>query len=206
MTLPASDASSALIDRRRGVLADLVPGDSRALVRDATLVLASAAFVGVLAQIVVHLPFTPIPVTGQTLGVVLAGCALGWRRAGISMALYLLIGLAGVPWFAGHTSGWQNADGGYLIGFIAAATVCGYLAERGWDRSILGSVPIMIVGELVLYAIAVPWLAAAVHVGFAKALSLGFRPFIVGDAVKLALAAGLLPASWRLVERGAPRP
>lgn len=197
MTLPSPSGAATLPSvARPSVLADLIPGT---LARDAALVGGAAAFVGLLSQVVVHLPFTPVPVTGQTLGVVLAGCALGRRRAGLAMALYVGAGLVGLPWFAGHTSGWQAVNGGYLLGFIAAAMVCGWLAERGADRTVLRSVPTMLAGELVLYAVALPWLALDLHVGLAKAVALGFVPFVVGDSVKLACAAALLPATWRLV-------
>lgn len=195
----SSPRGAVVAVRRPAVLADLVPG---ALVRDVAMVLGSAAFVGGLAQIVVHLPFTPVPITGQTLGVVLAGCALGWRRAFLALSLYLVLGLAGLPWFAGHTSGWQQANGGYLVGFIAAAALCGYLAERGADRRVLRCVPTMLAGEAMMYLIAVPWLALALHVGIVRALELGCTPFLIGDAVKLACAAGLLPATWRLLGTG----
>ncbi|HVC24469.1 MAG TPA: biotin transporter BioY [Acidimicrobiales bacterium] len=199
MSLPSphSAVAVAVAPRRRPVvLADLVPG---AVVRDALLVVGAAGLVGALAQLVVRLPFTPVPVTGQTLGVVLAGCALGWRRASLALGVYLAAGLAGVPWFAGHTSGWQEANGGYLVGFVVAAALCGWLAERGTDRTVLRCVPTMIAGEVVLYATAVPWLALALHVGLGRALALGCTPFLAGDAVKMACAAGLLPATWRLV-------
>lgn len=197
MALPSASAPRPITFRHRpAVLADLLPGE---LARDVAVVLGAAAFVGALSQLVVHLSFTPVPITGQTLGVVLAGCALGWRRAAIAMTFYLLVGLVGVPWFAGHTSGWQAADGGYLVGFIAAAAVCGWLAQRGSDRTVVRSVPTMVAGELVLYAIAVPWLALDLHVGIGKAIALGCTPFLAGDAVKMACAAGLLPATWRLV-------
>ncbi len=197
MALPGSTTQVASVGARRpAVLADLVPG---AVVRDVLLVLGAAGAVGALAQLVVHLPFTPVPVTGQTLGVVLSGCALGWRRAALALALYLGAGLAGVPWFAGHTSGWQQANGGYLVGFVAAAALCGWLAERGADRTVLRSVPTMVAGEIVLYTIAVPWLALALHVDLARAIALGLTPFLAGDALKMACAAALLPATWRAV-------
>jgi biotin transport system substrate-specific component len=180
------------------VLADLVPG---VVVRDIALVLAGAGFVGALAQISIPLSFTPVPITGQTLGVLVAGCALGWWRAAASMALYLFAGLAGLPWFIHHTSGWQGPSTGYLVGFILAAGVCGRLAERGDDRRIWRAVPVMIVGEVLIYLIGVPWLAVDLHVGLGKALSLGFNPFVGGEAIKAALAAGLLPGAWRLAGR-----
>jgi biotin transport system substrate-specific component len=159
-------------------------------------VLGSAGLVGALAQVVIHLSFTPVPITGQTLGVLLVGCALGWRRAAAAMIVYLGAGFIGLPWFQSQTSGWQGASTGYLFGFLLASVVCGVYAERGADRSVFGSVPTMLVGEVCVYAVGVPWLAIALHVGLAKAIVLGFTPFVIGDAIKLALAAGLLPATW----------
>jgi biotin transport system substrate-specific component len=182
------------------VLADLLPG---ALVRDILLVVGAAGFVGALAQISIHLSFTPVPITGQTLGVLLAGTALGWRRAAAAMALYAVAGIAGVPWFAGHTSGYVGASFGYIIGFFLAATLCGLLAERGADRSVLRSLPAMLAGEVVLYAAGLTWLALYAHLGPASTISEGLTPFIAGDAIKVVIAAGLLPAAWKLAGRRA---
>ena len=197
-----SDAA-ALRQRSPLVLADLLPGS---LVRDAVLVVGAAGFVGLLAQISIHLSFTPVPITGQTLGVLLAGTALGWRRAGAAMVLYAVAGLAGVPWFAGHASGYVGASFGYVVGFIAAAVLCGYLAQRGADRSVARSVPVMIAGEVVMYAIGVTWLALDLHFSASRALSEGFTPFLAGDAIKAAIAAGLLPAAWWLTGYRRTRP
>ncbi len=180
---------------RRVVLADLLPGSR---VRDISLVVAAAAFVGVLAQVSIHLSFTPVPITGQTLGVLVAATALGWRRGLAAMVLYGAAGVAGVPWFAGHASGYVGASFGYVLGFAAAAAVCGYLAERGAARSVLKSVPAMVAGEVVMYAVGVTWLAASLRVGAGRAIALGLTPFLAGDAVKAAIAAGLLPAAWKL--------
>jgi biotin transport system substrate-specific component len=187
-----------LQSKRPAVLADLVPGS---LVRDVSLVVGAAGLVGLLAQFSVHLSFTPVPVTGQTLGVLLAGSALGWKRGGAAMALYLVAGVAGVPWFADHSSGYVGASFGYLIGFVLCSLLCGALAERGADRSVLKSVPAMLAGEIVMYGAGVIWLAVDLHVGAARAISLGLTPFIVGDAIKAAIAAGLLPAAWKLAGR-----
>ena len=118
----------------RRVLADVFP---RSIVADIALVVGAAIFVGLLAQVNIHLGFTPVPITGQTLGVLLAGSALGWRRGSIAMALYVVAGIIGVPWYSGHAHGWTaatGATGGYLLGFIAAAAVCGLLAQQGNDR------------------------------------------------------------------------
>ncbi len=150
-------------------------------------------------RISVHLSFTPVPITGQTLGVLLAGTALGWRRSAAALLVYMVAGLVGVPWFADHQHGYVGASFGYVVGFVLAATLCGMLAEKGADRSVLKSVPAMIAGEVVMYAVGVTWLALSLHVGMSKAISLGLTPFLVGDAFKAALAAGLLPATWRLV-------
>ncbi len=194
--------SSVAISRPRPlVLGDLIAasrGRATQAVRDVLLVIGAAGLVGALAQISIHLSFTPVPITGQTLGVLLAGTALGFRRAAAAMALYAIAGVAGVPWFAGHTSGYASASFGYIIGFFFAASACGYLAQRGADRSVLKSVPAMIAGEIVIYAFGLTWLALDLHLGAAATLSAGFRPFVIGDAIKAAIAAGLLPVAWRL--------
>jgi biotin transport system substrate-specific component len=194
--------SSVVITRPRPlVLGDLIAlHRSRAAqaVRDVLLVVGAAGFVGALAQISIHLSFTPVPITGQTLGVLLAGTALGWRRAAASMALYAVAGVAGLPWFAGGTSGYAGASFGYIIGFFFAAAACGYLAERGVDRSVLRSLPAMIVGEIIIYAFGLAWLALDLHLGAGATLTAGFTPFVAGDAIKAAIAAGLLPVAWRL--------
>jgi len=187
---------TATLSRRTPlVLADLVPG---AAARDVLLVVGGAGLVGLLAQVSIHLSFTPVPITGQTLGVLLTGTALGWRRGLAAMLLYAVAGLIGVPWFAGHASGYVGASFGYIVGFILCALVCGALAERGADRSLLGSIPAMAVGEVVMYGVGVTWLALDLHVGAGKAISLGLTPFLAGDAIKAGLAALLLPAAWKL--------
>lgn len=180
------------------VLADLAPGT---LIRDVLLVIGGAAFVGLLAQASIPLPFTPVPITGQTLGVLLCGSALGWRRGSAAMVLYALAGIAGVPWFAGHASGYVGASFGYIVGFVVCAALCGRLAERGADRAVWKSVPAMIAGEVAMYTIGVIWLGISLHVGVARAISLGLTPFLAGDAIKATLAALLLPAAWKLTGR-----
>ena len=187
---------TAVSSRKAVVLADVVPG---ALARDVLLTIGGAAFVGLMAQISFHLSFTPVPVTGQTLGVVVCGTALGSRRGAASMALYAVAGVAGVPWFAGHTSGYVGATFGYILGFVLCATLCGWLAERGASRSVLKSVPAMVAGEVLLFATGVTWLGVSLHVGAAQAIALGLTPFVVGEVVKTALAALLLPGAWKVV-------
>ena len=186
----------------RRVLADLVPAS---IVADTVLVVGAAALVGLLAQVSFHLSFTPVPVTGQTLGVILAGSALGWRRAGLAMALYVIAGEIGMPWFAGHSSGYAMATFGYLIGFVIAGTLLGWLASRGNDRQVPRAVASMVVGEVVIFLIGVPWLAVALHVSLSKAIALGFTPFVIGEIIKSGIAGVALPSAWRLVDRTSKR-
>lgn len=191
-------SNTQAVATRPAVLGDLVPGR---LVRDVALVVGAAVFVGLAAQVSVPIPGTPVPVTGQTFAVLLAGAALGFRRGTVSMGLYALAGMVGVPWFADGASGWRMASFGYVIGFVLAGAVVGALAARGGDRSPLRTVGTMALGLAVIYAAGVPWLMAWTHSGLGTALSLGVRPFLAGDAIKIALAAGLLPGAWRLLRR-----
>lgn len=193
-----AQGTTALASRRAVVLGDLLPG---LLVRDLLLVAGSAAFIGVMAQISIPLSFTPVPITGQTLGVLLSGCALGWRRAGLSLALYVCAGFAGLPWFIHHSAGWQGPSTGYLFGFLLASIVTGAIAERRADRFVPSTLLAMFVGELLIYLIGVPWLAVDLHIGLGKAIALGLTPFLAGDAIKAGIASLLLPATWRLVGR-----
>jgi biotin transport system substrate-specific component len=188
---------SVLAIPRHAVLADFVPG---ALARDVALVVAGAGLTGIAAQIAFPVPGSPVPITGQTFAALLVGASLGWQRGSVSMLLYLLAGAAGVPWFQGGAAG-TPASLGYVVGFVFAGALVGALAGRGGDRTPLRTVGTMALGNLVIYAFGVPWLMVAADLGFAKALQLGVTPFLLGDALKVALAAGLLPASWALVRR-----
>ena len=174
------------------VLADLVPGER---VRDIALIGTFAAAIGLSAQIAVFLPFSPVPVTGQTFAVLLGAAALGAGRATLGASLYLVLGVAGVPWFTA-TGG---ASFGYIIGFVAAAWIVGRLARLGNDRTVARTVALMVVGNLVIYALGATGLALVLGVGIVEAILLGVVPFLIGDAAKLALAAALLPATWKLV-------
>jgi biotin transport system substrate-specific component len=191
----AMNVTSSTLAPRRVVLADLMPGDA---VRDVLLVLGAAGFVGLMAQISVPLPWTPVPLTGQTLAVLVAGAALGPVRAVTALLLYLAVGIAGIPWFAHGGHGWGGPSFGYILGFVAASGIVGALAARGADRTPLKAIPVMLLGSLIIYAIGVPWLMNSLNVSFADAVDLGVRPFITGDIVKVLLGAGLLPAAWRL--------
>jgi biotin transport system substrate-specific component len=187
--------------RRPAVLADLVPAS---VARDIALVVGGAALVGALAQLSFHLPGTPVPVTGQTFGVLLGGAALGWRRGLAALSLYVAAGVAGLPWFAGHAHGLVGASFGYLLAYPVAAALVGALAHRGGDRTPLRTAATMLVGTAVIYAVGVTWLGVDLHLSAVTAFDEGMRPFLPGDAAKLALAAGVLPATWALVGRRTP--
>jgi biotin transport system substrate-specific component len=194
-------SSSAVPRPGQAVLADLLPGER---VRDALLVVGYAALTGVAAQLSIMLPFTPVPITGQTFAVLLGAAALGWRRAALGMGLYLAAGLAGVPWFAEARGGVEALtvpSFGYVVGFLVAATVVGWLAGRGQDRTPARTVLTMVAGNLVVYAFGLPWLMASLDVGLAEGTELGVTPFLAGDALKILVAAGLLPAAWSLAGR-----
>ena len=183
------------------MLGDVLPGER---LRDLALVAGYAACTGLAAQLVVPLPFTPVPVTGQTFAVLLGAAALGWQRAFLGMVLYLAAGLAGVPWFAQWSGGTDTLAApsfGYVVGFLAAAALVGRLAAGGLDRTPPRVVLTMVAGNLVVYGFGLPWLVASLHVGLAEAVGLGVAPFLGGDALKVALAAGLLPSAWALVRR-----
>jgi biotin transport system substrate-specific component len=177
-------------------LADVIPGG---LVRNLALVAGGAVFVGLTAQLAIPLPFTPVPLSLQTFSVLLTVAVLGSTRGLLSMGLYVVAGMAGVPWFAQQNSGWSFASFGYVLGFLVAAVLVGKLAERGADRTPLRAVGLMALGNLAIYAVGVPGLMLIVGVSFGQALAIGVVPFLIGDAIKIAVAAGLLPATWKLV-------
>ncbi|MFI1409495.1 biotin transporter BioY [Streptomyces sp. NPDC020707] len=181
----------------RQVLADLLPASR---VRDIALVAGGAALTGLAAQIAVPVPGSPVPVTGQTFAALLVGTALGAGRGLASLALYALLGLAGLPWFAEGSSG-ATASFGYILGMLLAATVVGALARRGADRSVVRMAGAMLLGEAVIYTIGVPYLAVVADLTPAQAVAAGLTPFLIGDALKAALAMGVLPAAWKLVKR-----
>ncbi|MGV9251211.1 biotin transporter BioY [Streptomyces sp. NPDC003697] len=189
--------STAAATARPGeVLADLLPASR---VRDTALVVGGAALTGLAAQLSVPVPGSPVPVTGQTFAALLVGTALGTRRGFLSLALYALAGVAGVPWFAGGASGAAAPSFGYVLGMLLAATVVGALARRGADRSALRMAGTMLLGEAVVYAVGVPYLALATGMSASAAVAAGLTPFLIGDALKAALAMGALPTAWRLL-------
>lgn len=171
--------------------------------RVATMVLvaAFALLTAAAAQIRIPLPFTPVPVTGQTFVVLLSGAALGSRAGAASQGLYVLLGLA-FPVYAGGSSGWEyatGATGGFLVGFVVAAWIVGALAERRQDRSVASAIPAFLTASVVIYCLGVPWLAHVLNVSWVEAIGLGLAPFVLGDLAKAVLAGVALPAAWRLV-------
>ncbi|MFC8344690.1 biotin transporter BioY [Streptomyces sp. NPDC057280] len=191
--------STAVAPVRPGqVLADLLPASR---VRDIALVVGGAALTGLAAQISVPVPGSPVPVTGQTFAALLVGTTLGAGRGFLSLALYAIAGVAGMPWFAGATSGSAAPSFGYILGMVLASTVVGALARRGADRSVLRTAGAMLLGEAVIYAVGVPYLAVATGMSASAAVAAGLTPFLLGDALKAALAMGLLPSTWKLIKR-----
>ncbi|MEN3583930.1 biotin transporter BioY [Streptomyces sp. ZYX-F-203] len=192
-------SSVAAVPARTGtVLVDLLPASR---VRDGALVLGGAALTGLAAQLAVPVPGSPVPVTGQTLAALLVGTALGAGRGFLSLAVYALVGMAGVPWFAGGGSGPGAPSLGYVFGMLLAAAAVGALARRGADRSAWRMAGTMLVGEAIIYAVGVPYLALSTGMSATAALAAGLVPFLVGDALKAALAMGLLPSAWKLLDR-----
>jgi len=182
----------------RPVLADLIPGSR---VRDVVLIAAGAALTGLAAQVSILTSLSPVPFTLQTLVALLVGASLGSVRGMASMGLYALVGVLGVPWFAGHTSGFSSVSFGYIIGFILAAGLVGELAKRGADRHIPGTVALMVFGNVLIYAVGTTWLAVNLHLGAGTAIGLGVQPFLISDALKIVVAAIALPGTWKLVKR-----
>jgi biotin transport system substrate-specific component len=174
----------------------------RTWVLDIVLVAAGAAVTALLAQVIV--PLQPVPITGQTLAVLLVGATLGWARGAAALGLYLVLGLVGLPVYApqddgSHLTGLVALAGpsfGYIIGFIPAAAIVGWLSERSWDRNVLKALATFIGGSVVVFAFGLPWLAAVTGATFAQTLEWGLFPFIIGGLIKAAIAAGLLPLAW----------
>lgn len=185
---------------RRATLADNI--GSATWTKDLILIGIASLATGLLAQAEIRLPFTPVPVTLQPLAVFLVGAALGSRRGALAMLAYLAEGAAGLPFFAGGAAGPQHLigpTGGYLFGFVGAAAVIGWFAERGWDRTPVRAFGAMLLGSIVLFACGLAQLA--LFVGSSAAVTQGLLPFIVGDVLKMALAAALLPGAWKILER-----
>jgi len=189
----------------------------------AVCALAGSALIAGLAQLSFRLPFTPVPVTGQTLGVLLVGAAYGPGLGAATLGLYLIWGVVGLPVLAPNPAGTHDVGlqvlrsasltGGYLWGFVVSAAIVGALSRRGWDRSVRSAIGAMLLGSIAIYAVGVPWLYHALPatidgkpVTLETALTFGLYPFIIGDTLKLLVAAGLLPLAWRWLDRLRPAP
>ncbi len=168
----------------------------QSMIRDALFIISFVIITAAFARIAIPLPFTPVPITGQTLAVLLAGAVLGSRRGAISMTIYVVAG-AWLPLYASGVSGfiWGMASGGYIVGFIPAAYVVGYLSEKGWDRRpwvILS----MLAGNVLIYIPGLLQLSLFVPEG--QTLAMGLYPFIPGDLIKIGVASLVLPTAWGL--------
>ncbi|HET8912594.1 MAG TPA: biotin transporter BioY [Ktedonobacteraceae bacterium] len=183
---------------------------STSLWRDGALVIGFSLFMGLCAQFSFHIPaLTPVPITLQTLGVLLTGAALGSKRGALALLAYLAEGALGLPFFAGGTGGFIQLigfTGGYLWSYPIAAFVTGWLCERGLDRSVLTSALAMLPGSLIIYALGVTWLAFWLPGGPLISMKLAFiegmLPFLIGDTLKLIVAALLLPTAWGILRLG----
>jgi biotin transport system substrate-specific component len=172
--------------------------------RHVALILAGTLLIAAAAQMRFYLPGNPVPFTGQTFAVLLAGGALGFRRGIASTGLYLVLGIVGLPLFADGKHGWEivsGATGGYLVGFVIAAAIVGRLAELGWDRNLRGSVGAMLLGDVAIFAVGVPWLAATTSHSMDWAVANGLTPFLWVEGLKLVLVAAAFPAAWWIVGR-----
>lgn len=170
--------------------------------REVALILGGSLLIALSAQLQFILPFSPVPITGQTFAVLLLGVLYGSKRGLATVVTYFALGVMGLPVFAGGAFGVARLVGptaGYLVGFLAAAFVVGLLSERGWDRKHWTTAASMIIGNGIIYMVGVLWLSR--FVGWQAVLSTGFLPFLAGDALKIALATILLPAGWKLVGR-----
>lgn len=188
------------------VLSDLVTFPrvlNRSRVRDVVLVLGGALFTALCAQVVIPLGFTPVPLTGQTFAVLTVGGILGSRRAMASQALYWALGAVGLPFYASASGGWERASGatfGYFVGFVFAAGVVGWFADRRNDRNYVMSLSGLLLASSIIYLCGAVWLSHSLNIpltkGAGNAIELGVTPFLVGDAVKVAIAATVAPLGW----------
>lgn len=196
--------SSATVAPGTVIIDRVIP---RSIVMDVVLVVAGAALTAGLAQLVI--PMWPVPITGLTLGVLLVGASLGMVRGLAAIGLYAVVGLLGAPISAPTASGdhltgmaWLMAPSfGYVIGSVLAAALVGWLAQLKWDRIVWKAIIAFLAGEVVIYAVGLPWLAAVTGGTPEQVIAWGLTPFIIGDVIKAIIAAALLPAAWWAVRR-----
>ena len=192
--------SSVTLTTGRSTLVDRL--FARSIATDSILIIAGVALTAALAQ--VSIPLWPVPITGQTLAVLLVGSALGAVRGTISMALYAVLGIVGLPIFSAASSGWgviAGPTGGYIVGFIFAAWLTGWAAQRTWDRRFVGAGVSFLSGSAVVFVIGLPWLAISLGLNLQQTLESGLYPFIVGGIIKAVIAAGVISTSWYFVDR-----
>ncbi|CAM3501932.1 hypothetical protein GCM10007368_27270 [Isoptericola cucumis] len=178
----------------------------RSLATDVGLVVGGALLTALMAQLYVPLPL--VPITGQTMAVLLVGASLGAARGAASMSLYALLGMVGLPVYSDGAGGMDvvlGATGGYIVGFVGAAALVGWLAQRAWERTFLKALLTFLAGTGVTFLVGVPWLAAVAGLDLPAALANGLYPFVVPGIVKAAVVAGLLPLAWKGAERLAAR-
>lgn len=184
----------------RPTLADRV--FSHSFATDAVLIAAGAALTSIAAQLAV--PLWPVPITGQTLAVLIVGSSLGALRGSLSMVLYAVLGIIGLPVFSDGSHGFNviaGPTGGYIIGFIFAAALTGWLAQRAWDHKILGAIASFAAGTVITFAVGLPWLAVSLGLNLEQTLAAGLYPFIIGGIVKALLAAGFIRLAWFGIKR-----
>jgi biotin transport system substrate-specific component len=195
MTIQLS-SQAALIDR-------VIP---RSAINNVALILSGAVLTAYAAQLVI--PMWPVPITAQTLAVLLVGSVLGATRGAISLIVYFSMGAVGLPVFSAATSLSFGPTFGYLIGFIAAAALVGYLSQRGWHRSVVGVLGSFVIANSAIYLFGLPWLAFALGTlgaanDLASVAAAGLAPFIIGDVIKMTVAAALLPLAWKFLGKKA---
>ncbi len=194
--VPAGSPAPPLLYQARGWL-PRVSGMQLALLA----VLAGTALLAASARVRIELGFSPVPITGQSFAVLLIGAVYGSRLGAATVIAYLVEGISGLPVFAGGASGWAYftaTSGGYFVGFVGAAYAVGWLAERGWDRSALTMAVAMVMGNVIIYIPGWWWLMRELGVSAGRSWDLGVQPFFIGDALKIGLASGLLPAAWAI--------
>ena len=192
MSLSASTSLRTAVFPRASVLTDVVA------------VLGGVGFLALLAQIALPIPGSPVPVTGQTLGVLLIGASYGSRLGLATFLTYLLVGFAGAPVFADGASGLSRLSGptgGYLVGMLVATYLVGALAGRRWDQRLQSAITAMLLGNVVIFSFGLFWLHNYTDKSWAWTFSAGLTPFIIGEVLKIAIAGTSLPLVWRLVQK-----
>jgi biotin transport system substrate-specific component len=179
----------------------MLGGGKTSLLNNILLIFAGSVLIALTAKIAVPLPFTPVPISGQTFGVLVVGMALGSYRGALAVIAYLMEGAMGAPVFVSNSAGLAGPTAGYLFGFVPAAFITGYLAENGWDRNPASTAMAMLVGNIMIYVPGLVFLGTLLNLTPGKTLALGFIPFFTGDLLKIALAAGLMPLAWKFLDR-----